>query len=215
MDHEQGSAAWFAARLGKVTASRMADVMAKVKTGEAASVVNYRAQLVGERLTGMVADGFVNDDMVRGTELEPQARLAYEWQADAEVQQVGFVPHPKLREAGASPDGLVGEDGGIEIKCPRLSTHLATALNPKIDRRYMLQMQWGMACTGRAWWDFVSFHPDVPEGMRLIVIRVDRDDAMIADMEEAVADFLDTVEEMENAARERFGIPRQAAEAAA
>lgn len=191
----QGSAEWFAQRAGKVTASRVADVIAKTKTGWGASRSNYAAQLVAERLTGNVEPTFTNAAMQWGTDKEPEAREAYEFHAGVFVDQVGMIDHPKIAMTGASPDGLVGDDGLVEIKCPNTATHIETLLSGKVPTKYVTQMAWQMACTGRAWCDFVSFDPRMPEHMRLFVQRVDRDDALIATLEAEVSAFLTEVSE--------------------
>ena len=187
---EQGSPEWFAARLGKVTASRVGDVVAKTKTGWGASRKNYMAELVAERLTGVAAESHTNAAMKWGTETEPQARAAYEFFRDAEVAPVGFVEHPRIQMSGASPDGLIGNDGLVEIKCPNTATHIDTLLGQEIDAKYHAQMQWQMACTGRAWCDWISFDPRMPEDLRLFVKRVPRDDKRIIKLEDAVTEFL-------------------------
>lgn len=186
----QGSPEWFAARLGRVTASRVADVVAKTKTGWGASRANYMAELIAERLTGEPAEKFSNAAMQWGTEKEPDARAAYEFRTDAEVTQVGFVAHPSIPMAGASPDGMVGDVGLIEIKCPNTATHLDTLLSRAVPGKYVTQMQWQMACAGRQWCDFVSYDPRLPESMRVFVQRVPRDADLIASLEKEVADFL-------------------------
>ena len=186
----QGSPEWFGARLGRVTASRVADVIASTKSGWGASRANYMAQLIAERLTGEVAESFSNAAMKWGTEMEPDARAAYQFYRDALVVEVGFVPHPRITMSGASPDGLVGEDGLVEFKCPNTATHIETLIGQTVPTKYITQMQWQMACTGRQWCDFGSFDPRLPEDMRLFVRRVDRDDALIADLEAKVSDFL-------------------------
>lgn len=189
----QGSSEWFQARLGRVTASRVADVVAKTKTGWGASRANYAAQLIAERLTGETAESFTNAAMKWGTECEPDARAAYEFAFDADVVEVGFVAHPAVGMSGASPDGLVGTDGLVEIKCPNTATHIETLLGQTVPAKYVTQMQWQMACTGRQWCDFASFDPRLPERMRLFVKRVTRDDAVIADLEKEVGIFLGEV----------------------
>ena len=191
----QGSEAWFAQRLGKVTASRLADVMAKVKSGEAASRATYRAELVAERLTGKAAEGFTNAAMKWGTECEPLARAAYEAEYGLLVAETGMVTHPRISMSGASPDGLVSIDGLIEIKCPETKAHIDTILNGEAPAKYVPQMQWQMACTGRAWCDFVSFDPRMPDDMQMFVRRVLRDDDLINEYEVAVAAFLAEVDE--------------------
>ncbi len=187
---EQGSPEWFAQRLGKVTASRVADVIAKTKTGYSTSRENYMAQLVCERMTGTVAESFSNAAMVHGTETEPLARAAYEAHADVLVDEVAMIQHPTIEQAGASPDGLVGDDGQLEIKCPNTATHIDTLLSQTVPGEYVTQMQWQMACTGRQWCDFVSFDPRMTDGLQLFVKRVQRDNAYIQMLEEEVKKFL-------------------------
>jgi putative phage-type endonuclease len=186
----QGSAEWLAIRLGKVTASRVADVVAKTKSGWGASRASYMAQLIAERLTGTVIDSFINAAMQWGNEKEPDARRAYEWQTDCSVVEIGFVPHPAIAMTGASPDGLIGDDGLVEIKCPNTATHIDTLLGQAAPAKYVTQMQWQMACTGRRWCDFVSFDPRLPEEISLFVRRVERDDTRIAELEVMVSEFL-------------------------
>lgn len=180
---------WFAKRLGLVTASRIADVMAKTKTGVSASRSGYMAQLITERLTGAPTEGYQSAAMEWGTEQEPHARAAYEAREGVLVDEVDFVRHPIL-EAGASPDGLVGEDGCIEIKCPNTSTMLEYIEDRSVPRKYLLQMQWQLACTGRNWCDFVAYDPRLPEHLRLLVIRVPRDEQVIAEIAAEVGRFL-------------------------
>ena len=186
----QGSDEWKALRLGKVTASRIADLMAKTKSGFAASRANYMAQLIAERLTGTVAESYTNAAMQHGTETEPEARAAYEFYQSVTVEQIAFAPHPKIDQAGAGPDGLVGSDGLVEIKCPNTATHLETLLGQAVPGKYELQMQFQMACTGRQWCDFVSYDPRMPEHMRLFVKRLPRDDKRIAGIEGEIGSFL-------------------------
>jgi putative phage-type endonuclease len=186
----QGSAEWFAIRAGRVTASRVADVIAKTKTGWGASRANYMAELIAERLTGEPAERFTNAAMQWGTDHEPDARAAYEFFRDASVIEVGFVEHPAIAMTGASPDGLVGDDGLVEIKCPNTATHLDTLLSQTVPAKYVTQMLWQMACTGRQWCDFVSYDPRLPESMSLFVKRIDRDDKRIAELETDVSAFL-------------------------
>lgn len=194
-DIEQRSDDWFAARLGKVTASKIADVMARTKTGYSASRANYAAQLITERLTGRREEGFTNSAMQWGTDTEPQARAMYELETGLTVIECGFFDHPDaLIAAGASPDGLVGDDGLVEIKCPNSATHIATLRGDQIPDKYIKQMQWQMACTERQWCDFASFDPRLPDAMQLFVKRIERDDALIAEMTEAVQNFLEEVD---------------------
>jgi putative phage-type endonuclease len=186
----QGSPEWKALRCGKVTASRVADVVAKTKTGYSASRANYLAQLIAERLTCTPAETYTNAAMQHGTETEPEARDAYCFYHGVTVEQVAFVPHPKIDQAGASPDGLVGADGLVEIKCPQTATHLETLLGQAVPAKYVDQMQFQMACTGRKWCDFVSYDPRMPEHMRLFVRRIERDDKRIDFLETEIAGFL-------------------------
>lgn len=195
IDVEQGSAEWKAIRAGRVTASRVADIIAKTKTGASASRANYMSELICERLTGATADGFTSPAMAWGTEKEPEARRLYEFMHDTEVAQIGFVEHPSIAMCGASPDGLVGTNGLIEIKCPNTATHIDTLLGTPIASKYITQMQWQMACTERTWCDFVSHDPRLPPSMHLYIKRVLRDDGMIAQLESDVRAFLDEIDE--------------------
>jgi putative phage-type endonuclease len=190
----QGSPEWFAARCGKVTASRVADIIAKTKTGPSASRENYLAQIVCERMTGKPAESYSNAAMAWGTEQEPFARAAYESAKDVLVEEVGFVPHPNISEASASPDGLVGLFGLVEIKCPNTATHIQTLLDQKVPEKYNTQMQWQMACTQRQWCDFVSFDPRMAEGLQLFIKRVELDPVYIANLEKEILNFLFDVE---------------------
>lgn len=191
---EQRTTEWFQARLGKVTSSRVADVIAKTKTGYSASRENYMAQLVVERMTNKISGSYTNAAMEWGVANEKFARAAYELKMDIMVDETGLVDHPTIPMAGASPDGLVGEDGLVEIKCPNTATHIETLLSGEPDAEYVKQMQWQMSCTGRAWCDFVSFDPRMPENLRLFVKRVQRDDSLIAELEEEVRKFLAELE---------------------
>lgn len=188
--NEQRTEEWFKARLGKVTASRVADVIAKTKTGYSASRDNYMAQLVVERMTNTQAESFTNAAMQWGTDQEPFARAAYEIQQNVLVDETGLVDHPTIEMAGASPDGLVSEDGLVEIKCPNTATHIDTLLTQTVPGKYITQMQFQMACTGRQWCDFVSFDPRMPAKAQLFVKRVQRDEAFINEMESEIKKFL-------------------------
>jgi len=192
---EQRTEEWFAARCGKVTASRVADIIAKTKTGYSASRENYLAQLVCERMTGKPTESFTNAAMLHGTETEPFARAAYEADKDILVQEVGFVVHPTIAGAGASPDGLVGDYGLVEIKCPNTATHIQTLLDQKVPDKYNIQMQWQMACTGRQWCDFASFDPRMEEGLQLFIKRVEYHPLYVAELEKEVINFLMDVED--------------------
>jgi putative phage-type endonuclease len=192
---EQGTDAWKAQRLGKVTASRIADIAAKTKTGYSTSRANYAAQLVCERLTGTAAENYTNAAMAWGTEKEPEARAAYEFMRNVDVVAAGFVDHPKIPMTGASPDGYVGEDGLIEIKCPISATHIETLLTGKVPDKYVVQMLWQMSATGRAWADYVSFDPRLPAHLQLFVKRVHRDEKRMGELEREVETFLAEVDD--------------------
>jgi putative phage-type endonuclease len=187
---EQRSPEWYSARLGRVTASRVADIIAKTKSGYSTSRANYMAELVCERLTGKQGDFYQNAAMVWGTETEPMARSAYEAHSGNLVTETGLVLHPSIADAGASPDGLIDEDGLVEIKCPNTSTHIDTLLDEKVPSKYVTQIMWQMACTERKWCDFVSFDPRMPEHMQIFVKRIERDDDMIVELEREVEKFL-------------------------
>jgi putative phage-type endonuclease len=192
---EQGTTEWFAARCGKVTASRVADIIAKTKSGPSASRENYLSQIVCERMTKKPAESYSNAAMAWGTEQEPFARAAYESAKDVLVEEVGFVLHPNISEAGASPDGLVGLFGLVEIKAPNSSTHIQTLLDQKVPEKYNPQMQFQMASTGRHWCDFVSFDPRMDEGLQLFIKRVEFDPVYVAKLEREIIDFLFDVED--------------------
>ncbi len=202
--YAQGTEAWLLARCGKVTASRIADLMAGTKSGWGASRANYAAELVAERLTGTPAEKFTNAAMNWGTTTEPEARAAYEFARDVEVIEVGMIEHPTIAMSGASPDGLVDDDGLLEIKCPNTATHIDTLLSGKVPEKYRLQMLWQMACTGREWCDFASYDPRLPEEMRLFVTRVQRDDEAIAEIEREVRAFLAEVDQTVSALTDKF-----------
>lgn len=204
MSEIQRTEEWYAARLGRVTASRIADVCARTKTGWGASRKNYMAELVAERLTGTRSEGFTNAAMQWGTDMEPEARVAYELYRDVSVVGTGFVPHPSIADTGASPDGLVRDDGLVEIKCPNTATHLDTLLGSPLPEKYFLQIQWQIACTGRAWCDFVSYDPRLPESMRLFADRIQRDDVAIKAIEKDVIAFLGELREIEARLRAKY-----------
>jgi putative phage-type endonuclease len=187
---EQRTPEWHAARLGRVTASRVADVVAKTKTGYGSGRANYMAELICERLTGTQGAFYSNAAIQWGVEKEPDARAAYEEAVGMFVVEVGFIPHNTISMAGASPDGLVGDGGLVEIKCPNTATHIDTLLSGFVPNKYINQMQWQMACTGRQWCDFVSFDPRMPEGMQIWIKRVERDNVLIAELEKEVISFL-------------------------
>lgn len=207
---DQRSAEWFAARLGRLTASRVSDMMARTKSGPSASRANYAWELAIERLTGDPTPSFCSPAMQWGVDTEDRARAAYQIHALVTVEEVGFIEHRTLF-AGASPDGLIGSDGMVEIKCPNPATHGETLLNGTIADKYMKQMQFQMACAGRAWCDFVSFDPRFPEPMQLWTKRIERDDAMIGEIEQSAADFLAEVDATVVRLQERYARELEAA----
>lgn len=198
---EQRTDEWHAARLGKVTASMIHAVTMKPTT---AGYANYRAQLVCERLTGIPTETFVSAAMQHGTDTEDQARAFYELSTGVSVKTVGFVAHQAL-EAGCSPDGLVGGDGLVEIKCPQPAQHIATLTGQPPAAHYREQMLWQMECTGRRWCDFVSFCPSLPDAMRMHVTRVDDAPDERDRLREAAAAFLADVDRMVADLRGRYG----------
>lgn len=189
---EQRSEDWFQARLGRVTASRITDVIAKTKSGYGASRANYMSQLLCERLTGTVADSFTNAAMQWGIDAEPRARAAYAFFNGVAVEEIGFANHPHIEMAGASPDGLIRGDvlGLVEIKCPNTATHLDTLLGEKIPAKYIAQMQWQLACTNGQWCDFVSYDDRLPPEHAYFCQRVERDNERIEELEAEVTKFL-------------------------
>ena len=193
---EQGSEAWKLLKVGKVSASRMADLLAKTKSGASASRAKYMAQLLCERMTGQPTEFFTTAAMQRGTEIEPVARAAYEAENLTSVEQIAWVEHPTIPFSGCSPDGLVGEHGLIEIKCKEIHNHLDSILNDKIDPDHQAQMMWQMCVTGRQWCDYVCFDDRAPEGLQLFVKRLHRDEEKIKQMEDEVRTFLKDLESM-------------------
>jgi putative phage-type endonuclease len=190
---EQGSEEWLKIRLGKVTASGVADVLAKTKSGVSASRGNYLIKLAIQRVTGVVEETYTNDAMQWGKDNEAQARVAYEVASGNFVDQIAFVDHPTIKWFGASPDGLVNQDGLVEIKCPNSATHWSYIKDDGPPTKYYIQMQAQMACTGRSWCDFVSYDPRMPERSQLFIKRVMREDSYIAEMEAEIKKFLDEV----------------------
>ena len=192
---EQRTDEWFEARLGKVTASRIYDVLSKTKSGYSATRKNYMAQLICERLTGNREESFKTAAMQRGNDIEPKARARYMLETGELVEETGFINHPIINMSGASPDGLVGEDGLIEIKCPNTATHLEFLRTKTPKPEYLLQMLWQMACTGRKWCDFVSYDDRLKEHLSFQMVRINRDDERIQEIEEEVQKFLHELDE--------------------
>ena len=201
---EQRTEEWFNARLGKVTASKVADVLAKIKTGEAAVRRNYKMQLATERLTGQKTDSYTNQAMQDGIDREDTARQIYEIVRDIKVEQVGFIDHPTIKMAGASPDGLLPDNGILEIKCPVETTHTTNLLERKLPSRYIPQVQWQLACAGKdyKYANFVSYNPNFEPKLQLMYVEVERDDEYIEMLEEEVSIFLLEVDEVINTLRE-------------
>lgn len=191
---EQGSTEWLQARCGSLGASQLNDALATTKGGWGASRDNLKNRIIAERLTGIPADTFKNAAMEWGTAQEDNARKAYEAATGTFVEELGIAPHPTLKHTHASPDGLVGDDGLLEIKCPNTTTHIETLKVQKAPNKYMRQMLWQMRCTGRKWCDFVSFDPRLPPHLQLFITRVERDEEAIANLEAQVAEFLSEVE---------------------
>ena len=208
---------WRAARLGKVTASRVADVVGRTKSGYSTSRSHYAAQLVAERLTGVPPEGYVSPAMQWGIEQEASARRRYEFEKDVGVRLVGFVDHPKIAMSGASPDGLVGAEGLVEVKCPATAAHLETLLGGAPPTKHLAQILWQMAVTGRAWCDFVSYDPRLPFDLQIVTHRVERDETIIASLEAEVSAFLQEVAARVDQLVNRWGGPAsgRAAEEAA
>ena len=201
---EQGTPEWLEARRGKVTASRIKDIITRTKSGYSAARAKYRNELIAERLTGTPVIAYVNESMRWGTQNEPAARLAYESKTGNLVEEVGFVPHPTIPDAGASPDGLIEDDATLEIKCPNTTTHIETLLSGAVPEDHIPQIQWQLACTDRQFCVFVSYDPRMPEGMDLFVTAVERDDDIIDDITREVVKFLQEVEETINRLKGTF-----------
>lgn len=182
----QRSPEWFAQRAGKFTASSFADLMATTRSGPSASRAKLIARLVCERLTGNPAESYTNSAMQRGIELEPEARIAYEFETGTHVEQVGFIDHPIVSMCGCSPDGLVGDDGMVEIKCPGEAAHLDYLRRGSHAQEYRWQLQGQLWVTGRSWVEIASYHPAFPQRMQLAIVRVARDEAEIAELHKSV-----------------------------
>lgn len=198
---EQGSEAWMQLRSGKVTASKVSDVMSAITT---AGYRNYLADLVVERLTGNKTESFTNAAMQWGVDQEPLARAEYEVKTGNFVDQIAFVDHPTIVNFGCSPDGLVGDDGLIEIKCPNTATHIDYVMQDKVPTKYIPQIQCQLAVTGRKWCDFVSFDPRLPDGLQILIVRLERDDKYIEKLEARVVKFLDEVNSAVNGLKEKM-----------
>jgi hypothetical protein len=186
----QGSTEWKQARCGSLGASSLHEAICRTKSGWGAGRANLMARLIAERLTGVPLESYVSAAMAHGTMTEPEARIAYEFHRDVNVEEVAFVPHPAIIGSHCSPDGLIGEEGLVEFKCPNIATHIETLLGASIPEKYIVQVQWQMACTGRQWADWCSYDPRMPEEMRLFVRRIPRDDIHIKELEAYAREFL-------------------------
>ena len=193
IDLIQGSEAWLYARAGSIGASQIADALAKTKTGWGASRANIHARMVTERITGKPVETFVSGAMMRGTELEPEARNAYSFLSGNDVSEIGIVPHPRIAKSHCSPDGLIGDDGLVELKCCGAPRHIEILTGSPPEDRYIKQCFWQMACTGRKWCDLAYYNPDFPIEMQLHVTRIERDDDVIAELEGGIKAFLDEI----------------------
>lgn len=203
MSAAQGTEEWKKERSGCATASCFDKVMSKGRNGgEAVGRAKYRIQIVTERLTGIPVEGYTNAIMQRGIEIEPEARMAYEAALGVVVEEVGFLRHASIPNCGCSPDGLVGDDGMVQIKCPESTTHLGWMEAGVVPAEHVAQMQGEMAVTGRAWSDFVSYDPRFPENLRLFVVRLPRDPAYIKEEEREIRVFLAGVDALEKKLRE-------------
>lgn len=213
IDCEQNTPEWHAARCGRVTASRVADIVRKGKGGPSKMRETYAGELVAERLSGYQAEGgFTSAAMQWGKDHEDEAAANYAFMHDVAVSKVGIVIHPRIEMAAASPDRLAGDDGLLEIKCPNTATHIATLLGARIDPDYEKQIQWQLACTDRKWCDFISFDPRLPVEMQMAVKRYERDPIVIADLEREVAGFLIDVDRTVAELQKRYAAVPEAAE---
>jgi len=207
----QGTPEWYAARAGKVTASRISDVTAKIASGKPSALrATYMGELLCERLTGVCEPGFVSPAMQWGTDNECHARAAYAAVKGLDVYEVGFVDHLEVAMSGASPDGYVGEDGLVEFKCPNTATHIDTLETGAVPTKYLGQIQWQLACTGRQWCDFVSYDPRLPPSLRLFAKRVPRDASLILNLESEVTAFVSELDAKVARIRSSYGLPEAA-----
>lgn len=205
LDLVQGTPDWLAARAGSLGASQVADALARTKTGWGASRANLAARLVTERITGKPVESFVTSAMMRGTELEPQARAMYSLHTGHDVAEIGIVRHPVIAHTHCSPDGLIDAGGMVELKCCGAARHIEVLNDSPPEDRYVKQCLWQLACTGREWVDLAYFNPDLPPPMQLVIHRIERDDAAIGEMEDAVAAFLAEVAETVANLEARYG----------
>jgi putative phage-type endonuclease len=198
---------WVAARVGSLGASCVHDVVARTRTGISAARANRMAALVLERITGQLEETYQSAAMLHGIETEASARAAYEFMNDVMVTEVGLIRHPRIERSHASPDGLIGDDGVLELKCPQPAAHLEFLLTGKVPEKYVTQILWQLACSERPWADFASYSPAFPPEMRLATKRIERDDAKIAELEKAVVEFLAEVEAKVAGLRRLYDLP--------
>jgi hypothetical protein len=197
IDCEQGSPVWLKAREGRITASRIVDVLSYLKKGgESQKRIDYRLDLVAERLTGQAEEHVVSKEMKWGTETEPFARGAYEMHSGVMVDQVGFIVHPTMDYFGGSPDALVGADGVYEAKCPKTTTHLEWMMAGVLPTEHEPQCMTNIAVSEREWCDFMSYDPRLPEDLRKFIVRLYRDDKRIAEIEAEVKRFEESIQEL-------------------
>jgi putative phage-type endonuclease len=203
---QQGTDEWRMARVGSVGASDAPKVVRRTKTGYSADRANLMADKLLERLTNRPVEIYKSPAMLRGLQFEPEARLRYMIQKNVEVEEAGLDPHPRIKGAHASPDGIVaGGFGLVEIKCPLAAAHLDTLLTQSISNDYIVQMQWQMACTGRPWVDYVSYNPDFPPAMQLWVQRVLRDPPEILNLEGEITRFVRELEQKLDKLQRSYG----------
>lgn len=197
-EFEQGTEEWQKYKIGRISASRIQDILSEPKSGsgKSAGYRNYMAELCVQRLTGKTPTHFTSKSMEHGTETEPRAREEYETRNLVFVDQVGFIDHPTIDMCGSSPDGLVGDDGGFEAKCPNTATHIDRLFGGNLEACYFAQCQWNMECAGRDWWDFVSYDPDLPENCQYFCRRVMRDEPFLIKARAKVIEFQAELEEM-------------------
>lgn len=191
---QQRTDEWYVARAGRVTASPVLKVYKKTKSGYSTQREDYKYQLIAERLVGTTISQFKSAAMQRGVEKEAEARDRYMRRTNHPVVEVGFIPHPTIDMAGASPDGLIGDDGIVEIKCPDTKQAVEVLLTDYLKDEYEAQIQWQLACTGRKWADYAVFDDRLPPSMQLYVRRIERDDKLIAEVEEEVRKFLSEID---------------------
>jgi putative phage-type endonuclease len=187
---EQRSDEWFEARCGSLGASKIGVALGRLKrTGERnAAAMDFLYELAAEQLTGVPAKR--SNPMYWGRDHEDEARASYAFLTNLPVVKVGLIMHPTIPDAHASPDSLVGDEGGLELKCPTSATHLRTLLEQVVPEDHLPQLHWAMACSGRAWWDFVSYDPRFPDRLQFFQRRVMRNEAVIASLEAEARDFL-------------------------